>query len=265
MFDMDAARDKDGGVIYKVKSNFNMPLKKDRQGNYKVKSGETLRLCMTSDFFIEEADKWRPEVWQMMRQRPDVGFYLLTKRAEHIEKCLPEDWGEGYDNVSLNITAENQQRADERFPILLGLKAKHRGVMAAPLIGAIDMEKYLATGKIESVFADGERRHYAMPPKGQPYPEKYSTEGVRPLHYEWVKSLHDQCERQGVPFSFFGTGTLFVKDGKTYHICRAYQQVQALRSGLWYPPVDTRVKIQKRCADCVRRELCNGCRNCGRC
>ena len=81
MFYQDKEREKDGSVIYKVKTNFNLPLKKDRQGNFKIKSGEHIRLCMTSDFFLEEADKWREEVWDMIRIRSDVHFWILTKRA----------------------------------------------------------------------------------------------------------------------------------------------------------------------------------------
>lgn len=248
MYYLDKQRDRDGSDIYKVKTNFDLPLKKDRSGNYKVKSGESLRVCMTSDFFLVEADEWRKDVWKMIRERSDVNFYLLTKRAERIQKCLPDDWGDGYENVSLNVTIENQKRADERLAILLSVPAKHKGAMAAPFIGPISIEKYLKSGQIESIFADGE-----------------NYEGARPLKYEWVKDLYEQCVRNNVPFSFFGIGNEFVKDGHIYHICKAYQHIEALKSGLQYPAVDQDIKIQKRCATCPRRNTCNGCNWCGRC
>lgn len=248
LYYLDRAHGKDGGEIYKVKTNFNLPLKKDRQGNFKVPSGASLRVCMTSDFFLEEADAWRDEAWNMMRLRPDVHFWLLTKRAHRIRACLPWDWLNGWDNVSLNVTAENQARADERLPVLLEIPAKHKGVMVAPFLGAVDLTRYLASGQLETVFADGE-----------------NYDGKRSLHYEWVKHLYDQCVQFGVPFSFFGTGNVFVKDGRTYSICKAYQHVQALRSGLQYPAVEKDVPIQKRCAACRRRNACNGCRWCGKC
>ena len=79
MYTLDKQRGKDGSVIYRTE-NFAYPLQKDRYGGYKVKSGELIRVCMTSDFFLEEADKWRDEAWEIMRQRPDVIFYLLTGR-----------------------------------------------------------------------------------------------------------------------------------------------------------------------------------------
>ena len=84
-----------GSNIYKSKTNFDYPLKKDKNGNYKLKSGEQIRICMTSDFFIEEADKWRDEVWEIIKIRSDVKFFILTKRANRIKECLPKDWNTG--------------------------------------------------------------------------------------------------------------------------------------------------------------------------
>ncbi len=248
MFYLDKKRDKDGSEIYKVKSNFNLPLKKDRQGNYKIPDGSSIRICMTSDFFLEEADEWRDEVWDMIRSRPKVNFYILTKRAERIKDHLPDDWGDGWDNVSLNVTCENDKRMDERLPILLSIPAKHKGFMVAPFIGEVDANKYLATGQFELVYADGE-----------------NYDGARPLYYEWVKKLYDQCVKYDIPFNFFGTGNRFVKDGKEYRIPKAYQHIQALRSGLQHPPTNKDLSIQKRCATCKRRFDCNGCKYCGRC
>ena len=82
MYFLDAQRGKNGADIYRTKAGFNYPLSKDRSGHYKIKSGEQLRVCMTSDFFLEEADVWRDEAWNIIRQRPDVVFFLLTKRPD---------------------------------------------------------------------------------------------------------------------------------------------------------------------------------------
>ena len=51
MYYLDSLRDKDGGDVYRTKVGFKYPLSKDHSGLYKVKSGEMLRVCMTSDFF----------------------------------------------------------------------------------------------------------------------------------------------------------------------------------------------------------------------
>lgn len=129
MYYLDKIRGNSGAYIYKVKANFYYPLAKNRQGEYKIKSGEQIRVCMTSDFFLKEADEWREEAWRIIKARSDVIFILITKRAERIRACLPKNWGDGWENVFLHVTCENQKRADERIPILLNLPFKHKGIM----------------------------------------------------------------------------------------------------------------------------------------
>ena len=266
MYYLDAQRGKDGGEIYRTKAGFRYPLSKDREGHYKVKSGEMLRVCMTSDFFLEEADPWRDEAWEIMRQRPDVKFFLLTKRPQRVADHLPWNWGDGWENVMFNVTCENQRRADERIPILLDLPFKHKGIMCAPFIGPVTIKEYLPTGQIEQVLCDG---------------ENYG--GARPCHYEWVKALHDECAANNVTFVFCGTGRRFVKDGKTYSLEGSVQTEQANKSGLSFlgKPIDFKLcdtwgyPIPKeelyvpwygaRCQNCGMRLTCNGCSRCGKC
>lgn len=183
MYYLDSLRDKDGSEIYRTKTGFKYPLSKYRDGTFKVKRGEMIRVCMTSDFFLEEADPWRDEAWQIIRQRSDVKFFLLTKRPERVADHLPWNWGDGWENVMFNVTCENQKRADERIPILLELPFKHKGIMCAPYIGPVSIRKYLPACQIEQVLCDG---------------ENYG--GARPCHYEWVKSLRDECVAYDVTF-----------------------------------------------------------------
>lgn len=205
-----------------------MPVKRSRDGNYKMPDGAFIRVCMASDFFLEEADAWREKAWEIIRKRPNVTFSLLTKRAERIKSCLPSDWGDGWNNVQFAVSAENQKRVDERIPYLLEIPSKHNWISVKPFIGEVDLEKYLATGRIETVLAGGE--NYL---------------GSRPLLYEWVKKLHDQCKKYDVHLIFGQTGNIFIKDGKEYKIRnRTEQMVQALKSGLHYPPVDIDAEIQ---------------------
>ena len=92
----------------------------------------------------------------MMRTRSDVIFLLLTKRPERVEQYLPADWGDGWDNLFLNVTCENQHRADERIPLLLKLPFRHKGLYCAPLLGPVSIGQYLDSGKIEQVACGGE-------------------------------------------------------------------------------------------------------------
>lgn len=219
---LDKRYGRETNEVLKNKSDFNLPIKRDKNGNYKLPDGCFVRVCMASDFFLEEADEWREEAWNFIRQRPSVTFSLLTKRAERIAQCLPSDWGEGWDNVFFSVSCENQKRLDERMPYLLAIPAKHRWVSLKPFIGEMDIAPYLATGKIETVLAGGE--NYL---------------GSRPLHYEWVKKIHDSCVEHNVQLIFGQTGNLFIMEGKEYKIRnRTDQMVQALKSGLHYPPVD---------------------------
>lgn len=221
-FFLDKRYGRDTSVVVKNKSNAKFPLKKNREGDYKLKSGDFVRVCMASDFFLEEADAWRDEAWDCIRERSDVTFSLLTKRAHRIKECLPADWGDGWDNVTFAVSAENQQRVDERIPYLLDVPTKHRWISLKPFIGEVDIDRYLAAGQIETVLAGGE-----------------NYQGSRPLHYEWVKKVYDQCVAHNVQLIFGQTGNIFIKDGKEYHIRnRTLQMEQALLCGLHYPSVD---------------------------
>ena len=267
MYYLDALRGQNGGEIYRTKAGFRYPLSRDRSGRYKVKSGEMLRVCMTSDFFLAEADPWRDEAWEIMRQRPDVKFFLLTKRPQRVAEHLPPDWGEGWENVMFNVTCENQRRADERIPLLLELPFKHKGIMCAPFIGPVSIREYLPAGQIEQVLCDG---------------ENYG--GARPCHYEWVKALRDECAAYDVTFTFCGTGRRFVKDGRTYRVeGSGVQSQQAYQSGLSYQGKPMVFKLTdtwgmpipreelytpwfgERCRTCGMRQTCNGCSRCGKC
>lgn len=225
---LDKRYGRDTNEVVRNKSDFNLPIKKTRNGDYKLPDGCFVRVCMASDFFIDEADEWRDEAWDFIRRRPNVTFSLLTKRAERIKQCLPDDWGDGWDNVSFSVSCENQNRLDERMPYLLDIPAKHRWVSLKPFIGEVDIAPYLATGKIETVLAGGE-----------------NYMGSRPLHYEWVEKVHDACVNNNVQLIFGQTGNIFIKDGKEYKIRnRTEQMVQALKSGLHYPPVDIEKEVE---------------------
>ena len=104
-------------------------------------------------------------------------------------------------------------------------------------------------------------------------------------YYEWVKNLYDECRQADVTFCFIETGTVFVKDGKTYRIPdKVRQSEQAYRSGLQYYGRKADFKLRtdeqgtlfdetewykpyfgNRCQTCGSRIICNGCSHCGKC
>ena len=213
MYTLDRLRGQDGAAIFRTGS-FDYPLRRTRGGGWQVRSGEQLRVCMTSDFFLAEADRWRPEAWDIIHRRPDVMFFLVTKRPQRIPECLPPDWGEGYENVMIGCTTENQKEADRRLPVFRALPIRYRMIVAAPLLERLDLTPYLDE-KIREVSVGGE-----------------SGTQARVCDYDWVLSLREQCRAAGVDFCFHQTGARFRKDGKLYRIPRAQQRPQARRANI---------------------------------
>ncbi len=209
----DAKYGKDSSGITKLKS-FNLPIRLNRYKQYKIPAGETLWTCFTSDFLLEEADIWRSEAWSMIRERKDINFVFLTKRIHRLNNVLPNDWGEGYDNVTIGCTCENQNRADFRLPIFLSLPIKRRLIVCEPLLEHIELTPYLSN-KIDEVIVGGESGYYA-----------------RVCDFAWIKSIYKQCELAGIDFTFRQTGARFKKDGKLFHVPRKFQLSQAAKANL---------------------------------
>lgn len=193
----DAKRKINTNEIVKTK-DFYKPIEKLKNGSYKMKSG-IVYLCFASDFFIEQADGWRDECWNMIKMRQDCTFLFLTKRIERFEKCIPKDWNEGYSNVVVCCTVENQKNADKKLSLFRSLPIKHKCITAQPLLEKMNIEKYL--DGIELVTVGGE-----------------SDTNARPLDYSWVLEIREQCIRKSVNFEFRQCGTHFIKDGKHYRM-----------------------------------------------
>lgn len=192
---------------------FDLPVRKKRDGSWAIPSGETVNTCFTSDFFLEEADPWRAEAWRMIRQRQDLRFFFITKRILRFHSQLPEDWGDGYDNVCIGVTCETQAIADERLPYFLTLPVRHRHIILEPMLEEINIEPYL--DGVEQVCIGGE-----------------SGSGARMMRWSWAESIRRQCDRHGVPLYLHQTGAVLEKDGRVYRIPRKLQHEQARKSGL---------------------------------
>lgn len=86
----DAKRGVDTNCITKT-DKFNAPIVRKKNGEYKLKSG-LIYVCFSSDFLMEDADPWRSECWDMIRERTDCQFLFLTKRIERFMDCVPSEW-----------------------------------------------------------------------------------------------------------------------------------------------------------------------------
>ncbi|MDR2783015.1 MAG: phage Gp37/Gp68 family protein [Treponema sp.] len=201
-------------------AQFDMPLERYANGAYKYPSGSVFYTCFSSDFFLADkgADMWRKEAWRIIRERRDCAFLIITKRILRFPECIPDDWGAGYENVTIGVTCENQRRAGERLPFFKELPIARKVFIHEPLFSPLGISGYLFPG-VEEVIAGGE-----------------SGANARVCRYEWFLSLRAQCEAARVPFIFKQTGARFIKDGKLYVIPRPLQHVQAGKADINYTP-----------------------------
>lgn len=215
VYSRDAEFGKDASKVRKT-SKFDLPLQKNRKGEYKLlPEQEPVYTCMTSDFFIKDADEWRKEAWTMMREREDLHFVIITKRIHRFLVSLPEDWGTGYENVTIICSAENQGRADDRIPKLLELPIRHKEIILEPMLERINIEPYLEKGQIERVICGGE-----------------TGQKARVCDFAWVLDMMNQCVAHDVAFQFKQTGTLFKKGDRIYRIEPEDQKIQAQKAGV---------------------------------
>lgn len=188
----------DTNIITKSEK-FDYPLIKNKKGEYKIKPGSLVYLSFASDFLLEEGDEYRIMCWEIIKERKDLDFIFLTKRIERFLEAIPKDWEDGYDNVTVGVSIENQKNADFRLNILKDLPIKHKNIICQPLIEDINIEKYL--NNIKLVVVGGESDYKA-----------------RSLNYDWVLNIRRQCIKNEVSFEFRQLGTHFIKDGKSYTI-----------------------------------------------
>lgn len=180
--------------------DFDKPIAINAKGAPRIAGGKIVATCFASDFFIAEADAWRAEAWAMIKSRPDLEFLILTKRIDRFPVALPPDWGEGYDNVNIGCTAENQEMADYRLPLFLSYPIKRRFIACGPLLGPVDLSAYLLGG-VEHVTVGGETGREA-----------------RECDYDWVLRIREQCQNAGITFWFKNSGSFFRRNGEVQKV-----------------------------------------------
>lgn len=152
--------------------------------------------CSLSDFFIEEADPWRPEAWEIIRKTPHLTYQILTKRPERVRECLPDFWSD-LKNVWLGVTVEKQKYLERIVPIAQ-VQPTVLFISVEPMLEPINIfdgvsgllpwdEVIPAYRAIDWVICGGE-----------------SGPGCRPMNIRWAESLMEQCKMAGqmesIPF-----------------------------------------------------------------
>lgn len=186
-------------------------------------AGERHRVFCASmaDVFEQNADldAERERLWALIGETPNLDWLLLTKRPQNIRRMVPRYWLESpRPNVWYGTTVENQHYADQRIPILLAVPAVVRFLSMEPLLGPVDLERFLV--RYDSVH-------------GEPWMSRGDLHWVitggesgphfRPADPDWYRSLRDQCVEAGVAFFFKQWSALNPKplgrllDGRTWN------------------------------------------------
>lgn len=152
--------------------------------------------CSMSDFFIAQADAYRPEMWSIIKNTPNLIYQVLTKRPERIKDHLPDDWGDGYPNVWLGVSAENQELFDERVAILSTIPAQVRFVSVEPMLAPVSVLKSGTPGdSIDWVIVGGESGN------------RTGKHKFRPCELQWIADLVKECTEIKLPVFVKQVGT----------------------------------------------------------
>jgi protein gp37 len=109
-----------------------------------------------------------------------LDWLMLTKRPENICKMLPDDWHDGYPNIWLGTTAEDQDWYDHRWSILKKIQAKIRFISYEPALGPLNIQGHWGQ-RPDWIICGGESGALA-----------------RYMEPQWAYDLRDQCKRLDV-------------------------------------------------------------------
>jgi protein gp37 len=161
-----------------------------------------------ADVFDNQAPKkWRDDLFTLIRDCPNLDWLLLTKRPQNVRKMLPSNWESGYANVWLGMTAEDQERYDQRWKHLAGVPAAIRFVSYEPAIGPLRLRA--STVSPDWVIIGGE-----------------SGPGARPMSQTWVHAAIDDCRQLGIAPFFKQWGSW--ANNPTSRECRSTEEQQRL-------------------------------------
>lgn len=136
----------------------------------------------------------RQKLWPLIKSTPCLHWQLLTKRADRIVDCLPEDWGDGYPNVWLGTSIENTDYA-WRADWLREIPAVVRFVSYEPALGPLHT---LSLTGLDWVIFGGE-----------------SGANYREADLQWSRDMRDHCLEHDVAYFHKQSSHFFTERGTT--------------------------------------------------
>jgi protein gp37 len=160
--------------------------------------------------------EWRAEFFGLIAATPHLDWLLLTKRIGNVGNMLPVpfDLERLYPNVWIGATVVNQEEAARDIPKLLALDARVRFLSVEPMLGPVDLTRWLVCcdngslpgpGGVGGLTCDrcsGTARGHGCLQLDWVIAGGESGPHARPAHPDWFRSLGDQCAAAGVPFLF---------------------------------------------------------------
>lgn len=166
--------------------------------------------CSMSDFFIEQADEWRPEAWQVIKESPQHTWQILTKRPERIAQSLPADWGNGYPNVWFGVTVENQ-KCMERAWTLAKIPVRVRFISAEPLLEEVDF--------LEQRYGERAIDYFQWLILGGESGNTYGKWKYREMKIAWLRKAIRDLQTTHVAIHVKQLGTYLAKQHGLKHWC----------------------------------------------
>lgn len=207
-------------------------------------------VCSMTDLFAEFVpDEWINRMFAVMALCPRHTFQILTKRPTRMLHyfsfiCNRDDLIADYalavsgwpkiahpdrtkekrmsimirvrnqlPNLWAGVSCEDQQTADARVPDLLATPAAVRFVSCEPMLGSINLTKFIQPGAVHH-HPDNDLSNPAVQAIASAAAKRFaprldwviiggeSGHGARPMHPDWARSLRDQCTAANVPFFF---------------------------------------------------------------
>ena len=194
------------GEVAVVPDKFDEPLRIPQRGKARAR----IFVDSMSDFFHEKLSAQDLEpIWKTMKEADWHDFLILTKRPENIVDRLPSDWGTGYRNVWLGVSVENQECAEKRIPVLLNVPAAVHWLSCEPLLGPLDLRKWLPPPAWRTHWVGG-ASSWATPEgkaiAGEPMrwcswivAGGESGPRARMCNIDWLADIVEQCKAIGLP------------------------------------------------------------------
>jgi protein gp37 len=151
----------------------------------------------------EDLKPWREKLWALIAETPWLDWQLLTKRPEEVMGMAPWRWGKWPANVWVGASVENQEWADKRIPILSQIPAAVRFLSCEPLVGPVDLQRWLGVEWAETADCWGQEMLAAVagfrPRVDWVIVGGESGPGARRMNLEWADTLVQQCQAANIP------------------------------------------------------------------